>query len=438
MDEKQKELLRKTIDDSIDESFQKKLAPMVGDIATEKARAIVESMKLERHLYSKDITGLTEKQKIDFVKVAQHVATKAPMDNVTIKANEALIEEQDNRGGYLVSKEVAGAIMRIAASVGTIMNQAMKWSMKTDELGIPNYTGAFLTGAYLGVDQAGSVTGLTFGQAALIAKKWQLAFVVGNDLLADASANLADWLLALGGEALANMTDQQGFIGGSGNTINGVQVTGPFLGILGLPTSTTQTGTVATLYYAGNSSTSGYTKFSNNSTTTTPNGFDVLADSSNMIGLLEESILDGAAFYMHRTVWAALRVQRDTAGNFVLPLAGLNMMGGTAVALSMDPSGGPLKPAGQILGFPVYTNRWLPQLPTGNVATANTPFIVFGNLRAMAFGDKGEMRVAQFESGAFGGKEVALADQRGIVYKHRHALTVVLPQAFVIGSTSVS
>lgn len=438
MDEKQIAALKIAIDSTLDESLSKKLAPMMGEIATEKARAVVESMKLDRHVFNRDITGLTEKQKMDFVLVARHAASKAVMDGASIKANEALIEEQDNRGGYLVSTEIAAAIMRIAASVGTIMNQAMKWPMKTDELGIPNYTGSFLTGAYLGVDVAGTVTGLTFGQAVLIAKKWQLAFVVGNDLLADASPQLADWLLALAGEALANVIDQQGFAGGSGNSSNGVTVGGPFLGILGLTTSTTQSGSVATLYYAGNSSTSGYTKFSNNSTTTTPNGFDVLADSSNMIGLLEESILDNAAFYCHRTVWAALRVQKDTAGNFVLPLAGLNMLGGTTAALSMDPTGGPIKPAGQILGYPVYTNRWLPALPAANAATANTPFIIFGSLKALAFGDKGEMRVSQFESGAFGGKEIALADQRGIVYKHRHALTVVLPQAFVVGSTSVS
>lgn len=422
--------IAKTVEDAFDKSFETKLAPMVGEIAAKKAREIVDSMKMERYMFGKDISLLSEKQKKDFVKVAQAAAMQ--IVGADLKANEALIEEQDNRGGYLVSRDVADAILRIAASVGTIMNQAMKWAMKTDELGIPNYTGAFLTGAYLGVDVAGTVQGLTFGQAVLIAKKWQLAFVVGNDLLADASVNLADWLLAIGGESLANMIDQQGFVGGT------TGYPGPFQGILGLPVSTTQSGSVATQYYAGNLSTSGYTKFSNNSTTTTPNGFDVLADSSNMIGLLEESILDGAAFYCHRTVWAALRVQKDTAGNFVLPMAGLNMLGGTTAALSMDPSGGPIKPAGQILGFPVYTNRWLPSLPAGNAATANTAFIIFGNLKALAFGDKGEMRVAQFESGAFGGKEVALADQRGIVYKHRHALTVVLPAAFVIGYTSVS
>ncbi len=409
-----------SIEKSIEDTFVKKLEPMMGQIATEKAKAVVESMKMDRHIFGKDITGLSEKQKKDFVQVAQAVAGKGSIDT---KANEALIEEQDNRGGYLVSREVSDAIMRIAASVGTIMGQAMKWPMKTDELGIPNYTGSFLTGAYLGVDTAGTVQGITFGQAVLIAKKWQLAFVVGNDLLADASVNLADWLLALGGEALANMIDQQGFVGGT------TGYPGPFVGILGLTVGAQGTGSVATQYTCA----SGKTKFSNTNATT-PDGFDVLIDSSNMIGQLEESILDGAAFYMHRTVWAALRVQKDSGGNFILPFAGL----ASPAALSMDPTGGPIKPAGQILGFPVYTNRWLPQLPAANAASASTAFIIFGNLKAMAFGDKGEMRVSQFESGAFGGKEIALADQRGIVYKHRHALVPVLPQAFVIGYTAAS
>ena len=104
-------------------------------------------------------------------------------DALRVKANEALVEEQDSRGGYLVAPETAAAILRIAASVGTIMKQAQKWAMKTDELGIPNYTGAFLTGSYVGVDLPGAVTGIGFGQAVLIARKWQLAFTVGNELL---------------------------------------------------------------------------------------------------------------------------------------------------------------------------------------------------------------------------------------------------------------
>ena len=387
-----------------DEAMAKKLEPMIGAIATEKAKAIVASMKLERALSGSDVSGLSDGTKKAFVDVARSVGFKK-MD-IDTKANEALIGEQDNRGGYLVSSEVAAAIMRIAASVGTILSQSMKWPMKTDELAIPNYTGAFLTGSYIGVDVAGTVTGLTFGQAILLAKKWQLAFTVGNDLLADASVNLADWLLALAGEALANMIDQQGFVGQGA----------PFVGILNNANCQS--------YYLGGSSTSGKTSFGS---------FDVITDPSNMIGMLEESVLDGAAFYMHRTVWAFIRAQKGTDGLPILMFGGL----ASPATLSMNPTGGPVKPAGAIMGFPVYTNRWLPQKGSA-LDTTSSPFVIFGNMKATAFGDKGEMEVAQFESGSFGGKEVALADQRGIVYRHRHAWSIVLPQAFVVAETSAS
>ena len=406
---------QKVLDKGFNDLFESKIMPLIGKESASAAKSAVESMKAERYIYGRDISGLSEKTKKDFVAVAQ---AAVGFDGVSLKANEALIEEQDNRGGYLVSRDVADAIMRIAASVGTIMNQCQKWPMKTDELGVPNYTGAFLTGAYLGVDVPGVVTGLTFGQAVLIAKKWQLAFVVGNDLLADASVQLADWLLALAGEALANMIDQQGFIGTGA----------PFVGVLNFPTAAVGSYPANTTgqYFAGNSSTSGKTTFAS---------WDVLVDSSNLIGQQEESVLDGSAFYMHRTVWASLRVQKDTAGNFILPLAGIPSIAGLASPLEVNPLGGPIRPAGQILGFPVYTNRWMPAL---SATAVNTPFIIFGNFKAAGFGDKGEMRVEQYNSGAFGGKEIALADQRGIVYKHRHAFSIVLPGAFQVGYTSAS
>ena len=170
----------------LDQLMAEKLEPMIGAIATEKAGKIVAQLKAERAAFGEDRTGLSESTKKAFVDVARAVGFKGGKFSIDTKANESLIEEQDNRGGYLVSPEVAAAIMRIAASVGTILSQSMKWPMKTDELAIPNYTGSFLTGAYIGVDVAGTVQGLTFGQAILLAKKWQLAFSVGNDLLADA------------------------------------------------------------------------------------------------------------------------------------------------------------------------------------------------------------------------------------------------------------
>ena len=408
------EVLLTAVQDTVKKSFndfmETTLLPTMEEVSVKNARKEVERMQIERFVRGRDISGLGDEQKKAFAKQVQSVYRGNREGALKVKANEALIEEQDNRGGYLVEAEVASAILRIAASVGTILKQCQNWPMKTDELGIPNYTGSFLTGSYVGVDLPGTVTGLTFGQAVLIARKWQLAFTVGNDLLADASVQLADWLLAMAGEALANMIDQQGFIGGTVTT-----APGPFVGIMNTPNVQT--------YYLGNSSTSGSTSYSK---------FDPVKDATNIISLIEESVLDGSAFYMHRTVWAlCAQTLASTSGIPYLFLGGF----AKGSELDKDPYGGPIVPAGHIAGFPVYTNRWLPQAST---TAANTPFMIFGNMKACAFGDKGDMRVAQFESGSFGGKEVALSDQRGIVYKHRHAFVVVLPQAFVVISTSVS
>jgi HK97 family phage major capsid protein len=248
------------------------------------------------------------------------------------------------------------------------------------------------------------VTGLTFGQAVLIAKLWQLAFTVGNDLMQDASVNLGDWLLAMAGEALANMIDQQGFIGGTVTT-----APGPFVGILNITGVNTYTLPSGTTYAS----------------------FNPVTDAAAVIGTLEESILDGAAWYMHRTVWASIR--SALASSSGIPFLFLS---GAGNELENIPGGGPIKAAGQMAGYPVYTNRWLPA--TSVASQTSTAFMIFGNMKACAFGDKGDMRVAQFTSGSFGGKEVALANQTGIVYRHRHAFVVVLPKAFTVISTSAS
>jgi HK97 family phage major capsid protein len=220
------------------------------------------------------------------------------------------------------------------------------------------------------------------------------------------------------------MIDYQGFVGGATGD--------PFLGILNYPSTTTidETGQKVSSYVLP----TGSTNFKN---------YAVLDDSSAMIGDLEVSIADDAAFYMHRTVWAKLRVAKDTAGNYILPYAGWAK---PEAAMQNYVGGGPRKPAGEILGYPVYTNRHLPAISDAGTSAdrgsftdgASNPFLVLGNMKAFAFGDKGEMRVAQFESGSFGGKEIALSDQRGLVYKHRHALTLTLPRAFVVAKTAAS
>jgi HK97 family phage major capsid protein len=404
--EKTLEQIQTSVSKTLNDFMEKTLVEKIDEVSAKNARKVVEAMLVERSIRGLDRTGLTTDQKKDFA--AQVISAYKGHESKAIrvtKANEALITEQDNRGGYLVEPEVAAAIMRIAASVGTIMKQCQMWPMKGDELGIPNFTGTFLTGSYIGVDVAGITTGLTFGQAVLIARKWQLAFTVGNDLLADATVNLGDWLLAIAGEALANMVDQQGFIGGTAGT-----APGPFVGILNATNVNTYTlPTGGTTYVK----------------------FNPVTDAGNVVATLEESILDGAAFYMHRTVWAGVRTQLASSSG--LPFLFLS---GAGSNLSNNAGGGPIKPAGEMAGYPVFTNRWLPA--TSVASQTSTAFMIFGNMKACAFGDKGDLRVGNFASGTFGGKEVALADQSGIVYKHKHAFVVVLPKAFTVVSTSAS
>jgi len=93
----------------------------------------------------------------------------------------------------------------------------------------------------------------------------------------DASVNLGDWLLTMAGEALANMIDQQGFIGGTATT-----APGPFVGIMNV---------------------TGVNTYTLPSGGTSYNKFNPVTDAGNVIAQLEESILDGAAWYMHRTTW---------------------------------------------------------------------------------------------------------------------------------------
>ena len=395
LDEKILEEFEKRVSGAVDKIFEDKLKTVVGEVAAQETRKIVEQMRVERLFTGQDKSGLSEDQKLKFVETV-----KAAL-NIRTKANEALIEEQDNRGGYLVAKEVADAILRIAASVGLVLSQAQKWPMGTDEKDIPAYTGSFLEGEYLGVDAAGSVTGITFAQAKLIVKKWQLAFVVGNDLLVDSGVNLADWLLALGAEALANRIDKEGLAGTGA----------PFVGV---------------------TNESGVTTFTMPSGETGFEEFNPVADAADVIGNVEESVLDGCVWVFNRTVWAKIRQAKDAANHYILAEAG-----GITPEILAAYAGklGGAKPVGMMAGYPVFTCKHLPGMTASAVSTI---FGVFGNFKAMAYGDKGELRVAQYQSGSFGGKEIALADQTGLVYKHRHALVIGLPAAFVNIKTAAS
>lgn len=399
MTKEELEAIQKSAFDALDGKIEEVLKTQVGTEVAKASKKIVEEMRMERSVFGYDRTGLTQGQKKEFAQAAKAIAFGG---NIATKANEEMVSEIDSRGGYLLPTEVAGAIQRIARSVGLVASRATFWPMNSDELDIPAYTGAILEGDYLGVNGAGTLTAVTFKMAKLMVKKWQLAFALGNDLLNDAPENLADWLLALAGEALANKIDKM--------ALNG---TAPFVGVL-------QSPDVAAVTLAAGKNTF--------------EEYDIVRDSSTVIGSLEETVLEEACFVFHRTVWANLRTQSDDSGSFIAGAGG--MSASLAWLLRNDPKSpaGP-RPVGNILGHDVFTNRNMPAL---SASAASTKFGIFGNLSMIGVGRRGSMGMEQFKSGTFGGKEIALADQTGLVIKDRHAIVLTLPEAFVTIETNAS
>jgi HK97 family phage major capsid protein len=151
-------------------------------------------------------------------------------------------------------------------------------------------------------------------------------------------------------------------------------------------------------------------------------------EASDVIASMPESLLNGAAFYFNRTVWAKVRIKKDTAGAYVV---GSN---GGVVAMNFKKEG--IQPAGELWGFPVFTTD---QLPTNASTAVSTKFAVFANLgKALIIGDKGSMTIAQSDSATVGGKNVFATNQKAIRVTHDHAVVVGLPTAAVVIKTSAS
>jgi HK97 family phage major capsid protein len=381
-----KEQMKGAFKEVVDEALEKSITEVIGPEVAKAVKTHVDKMRSERALTGKDISGVDAEQKVAFVKDLKAIARGE---------KAALLENNDSTGGYLVPSEVYAGIKRIAETVGLVARDATFFPMSSDQLDVPRYTGSALQGEYIGEDDEGSETSVSFEDARLLTKTWILVIRIGNTLINDANVDVADWLMGLAAEGMAYRLDREGFVGG---TFAG----SPFVGLLG--SSDVTIHTMAT----------GSTSFDD---------FGI-AEASDAIGALPTSSLNEAAFYFHRTVWAKIR-SRSTSGVFEFGqyqpmLATLRRENG-------------IQPVGEILGYPVYTSDLLPAFSTSAISTK---FGAFANLRqALYIGDRGPMEVAKSDSATVGGKNLFLANQVAIRFIHRHAVAIGLPSAAVVIKT---
>lgn len=281
-------------------------------------------------------------------------------DSATLKS---LSEGTDSEGGYLVPDEFTAEILRLAEDFGVFRANARVLPMSKKLRDIPVLTtgvSATIVGESTQITESDAV----FGNAQLVAKKLGAITAMSNELIADASVPIVQYLAEIFAEAIAGLEDTQGFQGsGSGSNFTG-----------------------ALIASGVNTVTMGSTK-----TAFTDVTYDNLVDVMTSV---KSGALQNAKWYMHRTVWANILKLEDTAGQKIAVQSVLNGN------------------QGLLLGYPV---RLVEKMPANADTAVSTSFILFGDLRrACLLGDRQEITLGVSQDATIGSNNLFEKNMSGI------------------------
>lgn len=259
-------------------------------------------------------------------------------DHASLKA---IAGTSDSVGGYLIPTELMSEVLRIAQKQYGKARQYMRYLPFTgpgNERRIPTLASSV---SVSWTDEAAEKqsTAPTFDLVTQTLKKLAAIVPMTEEIIEDSTINLTALIAELFAEAVAKEEDLQ-FFNGTGS---------PWTGVL-------NNGSVTVV----------------NTLTTDP--ADVTAD--DLLALVDATptgALDGASFFMHRSIFSKIRtLKASTAGSYLVESP-------TATA-----------PA-SIWGYPIVLTDAFPAVTvTGN----DKPFVMFGNLGVCAiFGDKQQLRV---------------------------------------------
>lgn len=262
-------------------------------------------------------------------------------DDATLKALTTSTGDTP-KAGYLIPTELQREILRIAAGEYGIARREMRY-LPFSGPGNTRQIPTLATSVSVSwVNEAGAKGAVqpTFGLVNQTLKKLAAIVPLTEELLEDSAINLTQLVAELFAEAIAKAEDEA-FFNGSGS---------PWTGIL-------KNGSVQIVNMG------------------TGEGFSALTadDLLDMIDKTPSAMLQGAKFYMNRTILSVIRkLKAATTGEYIY----------------QNPGGG--LPA-TIWNYPVVTCDAFPGI---TATAASTAFVLFGNLQKTAvFGDKQEMRV---------------------------------------------
>jgi HK97 family phage major capsid protein len=149
----------------------------------------------------------------------------------------------------------------------------------------------------------------------------------------------------------------------------------------------------------------------------------------DLIAAADVDAVSGAAFFMHASVLAELFKKRTNSGGDLELTAATPILSAMAGETSRFPQA-------MFRGYPVYTSKVLPKVSDGS--QAGKPFIIFGSLKNLFYGDMGQMEFATSTEATVSGKSSFVTNQVAVRFLHDHAITVGLPSAFAVLKTAAS
>ena len=293
------------------------------------------------------------------------------------KQKAALQEGTTTEGGYLVPDLFLNTIWRVADAASVILKDAQNVPLTRGyKLPIISLNGNV---AVTWVNEEGGVqeSEPTFAYSQVAAKKISAFTALSNELIEDEEVGLIDLLTTLFGEAIGNEIDVQGFKGTGSPFYGACRVSG-----------------VNSLVISGH-------HFSGIAFT----------DLNDAVSKVKASVLPGARFYMHRTIFALIKNLKTATTN---------------APIFMEPSGAE---PGTIAGYP-YTIA--EQMYTTSDEASGQPFILFGNLKNYLVGTKGNLVMKMSDVPHIN------TDQTVIYFRRRLALAAALPSAFCVIKTDTS
>lgn len=379
-------------DEEVDEKavqtlISKAIAERMEDVASQLAEKFVDGVEASRKRAID--TGKPQATKGD-ESTRNFMKALFTNDHGALKAISGLSEAA---GGYLIPEELRAEILRIAESQYGLARREMRYLPFTgpgNERKIPAL--ATSVSVFWTDEAAGKKsTAPSFDIVTQTLKKLAAIVPMTEEIIEDSTINLTALVAELFAEAVAKEEDEE-FFNGDGTVWTGIMNNGD-VNIV-------------------------------NIASTDPTAVDA-DDLLAMIDATPSGALNGSKFYMHRTVFSAIRKLREGSG--------------TGAYIIQQPTAN--EPA-SMWGYPIELSD---ALPAASVTGNDKPFIMFGNLKKAAiFGDKQQLRVKMLDQATIrnvaDNANINLAQQDMIAVRivERVGYVLALPSAVTVLQTAAA